>query len=245
MRPLVALSYSHRNGYLPILEEQLGAGGFEFISEVIKDFSWSRQCLWNLDVAKRFPDRYLVFLGAWDTVCLGEESQVVDLGWQDHISVAGDMKCWPDEKRIPEYKKKQGPVTNGPWRYVNTGPLAGLGWRIMEAMEWGWKRFPVSDDKLFEGGENDQRFWTDLYLESEFDIRVDYECRLGQTMSDSQDYLYIHRKTDTERALMLNSFHRTHPIFAHANAKVPLHPFFLEQCGHDFGLGPSVPSEAK
>jgi hypothetical protein len=225
MRDIVACCYSHRNHYLPILEEQASARGFGLVSEEIQ-FSWSNMVLWTLDVCRRFPHDLLFFVGAWDTVCVGDVDELRDLDLQSCITLTGDINCWPDKSKESDFDKKV-PGVRSPWRYVNTGPLTGLGANIGDAIDWGWERFPVQPGELY-GGDNDQRFWTDLYLQSPFDIMIDYECRVGQTLQGKHPgMLYIEKKVGG-RGRVRNDLNDTYPVFVHANGQNSFPPELLE-----------------
>lgn len=225
MNEIVACCYSHRNHYLPILEEQASARGFGLVSEAIQ-FSWRNMVLWTLDVCNRFPDDLLFFVGAWDTACVGDVDEVRDRGLEDCITLTGDINCWPHESKVSDFEKKV-PGVRSPWRYVNTGPLTGLGRNIAEAINWGWGRFPVEEDGLY-GGDNDQRFWTDVYLQSPIKIQIDYACMIGQTLQGKHPgMLYIEKKVG-ERGRLRNDLNETYPVFVHANGQNSLPTELLE-----------------
>ena len=208
--------WSHRKGHLSILEKQLERGGIEYVSEEVENFSWRTQQLHLLNVAKRYSDDLLISLGAWDTVFLGTMEEIEALSLRGHITLGAQKYCWPDSSRQWGYERKN-PNEKSPWRYVNTGPIAGLGKDISEAIEWGWERFPIIGDSIHVMAESDMQFWSNLYLSDEFDIRLDTECRLNQMANMSKvGELYV------SGSRIVNSVHNTAPIFFHANNKSPI-----------------------
>ena len=229
MSAIVAAGYSHRSRYLPILEEQAKARGFGLVSQMIQDFSWRNYVLWTLRVAKNLPNDLLFFVGAWDTACVGDLRELRDLNLESRITLTGDTNCWPHDWKKSEYEKK-APGISSPWRYVNTGPLVGLGSKIAEAIEWGWERFPVEDKALW-GDDNDQRFWTDLFLQSPFDITIDYRCQIGQCIQNrplASLWIEWERGKPNVRGRMRNDVMGTHPVFIHANGQNDLPYQLLE-----------------
>lgn len=210
---LAVLIYSHRFGYLPLLEWQLKQAGIDQKHIVDSDFSWRRRVLHTRDAARLYRDELLIFPDAWDTVLLGTKDEILTLELAGEITVAGAKNCWPDD-RAADYAAKQNGITS-PWRYVNTNPLAGLGRDIAEAIDWGWARFPLMDDTREiepKSGEVDERFWTSLYLDSPCPVNIDSDCRLSQSFIST-----VPGELRAEGGRIYNEITGSKPVFFHLN----------------------------
>ena len=209
MEVKAVLIYSHKACYQPQLERRFDEEGIPTIHYVDPGFSWIRRMEMTMKIAANNPDDLLIFPDAWDTFFLGTKEEILGLGLEDAITLPAGKMCWPDPSRASEY-----PETKSEWKYINSNPLIGLGSRLSEALEWGWKRFPLRDDQeyVFE-----ERFLTDLYFSrarKRFNIKLDTECRVTQLYERSKPKeLYLHE------GRIINMFHRTKPIFLHANGR--------------------------
>ena len=213
MEPLAVLIYSHRSGYLPLLEYQLKQAGIEQHHIVDPEFSWRRRIIFTRDAGRLFPNRLLVFPDAWDTVLLGTKSELIALGLETCVTLAGAKNCWPDSREA-DYASKQGDGLS-PWRYVNSNPLAGIGNALANIIDWGWERFPLKGDSrdIHEpAGEVCERFWTNLYLDTRFDIRIDSECRLSQSFISS-----VPGELKADNGRLHNLVTGSTPVFFHLN----------------------------
>lgn len=224
------LIYSHKAGFQEQLERQLTEQNIPIIHFRDALFSWKKRMVRNMMIAEENPDDVLVFLDAWDTLFLGEKSELVKFNKRhvgDGIVFAAGKLCWPDSLRASEYKKKN-PAERSPWRYINSNPMMGLGRNIHKALNWGWKRFPLKEDTvLIQAHDVCERFLTDLYLKSprRFGLKLDTECRLSQIYRKSlPGDLFL---TDEKR--IINMHHRTQPIFLHANGRTVVPEELLDE----------------
>jgi hypothetical protein len=226
--PLIALLYSHRADYQPLLEWQLKQAGLEQLHVPIVDFSWRRRQLVTLQVASEHPNRLLIFPDAWDTVLLGSKNELETLDLSGKVTVAGAKVCWPDNRQA-DYAKKFGAKLVGdawiaekwspPWKFVNSNPLAGLGRDIAKAIGWGLVHHPLvgdSSDVRVPSGEVCERFWTNIYLDgpAHLNVQIDFMCRLNQTYlcNESEDLQIIDGR-------IYNTVTGTYPVFLHLNGK--------------------------
>jgi hypothetical protein len=205
--------------YTQRLANQLAQAGINYKFTYDDRFSWRRMVEWQGEQGALHPNDLLIFVGGWDTLLMGTKKEIEELQWDERITFAGDKYCWPDD-RITDYKKHGWPDLGdpiGPWRYLNTGPMMGLGWLIKEAVDWGQREFPLTvDDDYIEDTESgtDMRFWTKVHLDSPFGTQIDYKCRLGQTTLHEKDGEFSLRKGRVK-----NEIHGTYPIFLHLNGK--------------------------
>ena len=217
MEVKAVLIYSHKAGFQRQLESELKEAGIDLIGDEMFDFSWRRRMIRNKEIAKEFPDDLLIFLDAWDTLLLGTKQEILDLNLHEGVTFAAGKICWPDRDRESDYKRRN-PYEKSPWRYINSNPMAGLGKNIYRAINWGWKKFPLKEDTvLIQAHDVCERFLTELYFKApgRFGLKLDTECRLAQLYRKSlPGDLYL---TDDKR--IVNMFHRTKPIFLHANGR--------------------------
>ena len=219
------LVYSHALGFQDILLEQLDRGGVETLRRVVVPFSWKQKVLCVRDLATKHPDDVLIVLDTWDTSFLGTKQELLDLHLEEGITFAATGLCWPKPELESFY-----PPSDSPWRFLNSTPMAGLGRNIKAAIDWGWNRFPIKGDttRLWDSNDDiDMRFWTDLYLQGRdlFEIKLDTECRLAQTMCGLRDgQLFL----DGPRKRAVNCVHGTEPIFLHANGQMTRALFLLD-----------------
>jgi len=211
--PTAVLIYSHKSKYQEILERQLLRAEIPFIESVLAPFSWDGLILQQRQIARQNEDKLLVYLDAWDVVLIGDHKTLYEQRFENGIWISGEKNCWPDKARHEEYVKKQGERV-GPWRYVNTGVIVGLGCKIADAMDWGLKNCPLqkSTNSILDPNGTDMKFWTDLYLNSPARINVDSNGELAYTMTGANrgELASINGK-------WTNTITWTMPIFAHAN----------------------------
>lgn len=211
--------YGHRAGIQDRLEKTFFQSRIPLISHSIVDFSWRRRMIESRDIALAHPEDYLIFLDAWDTMLLGGRDDLEEYAekHKDSVTFAAQKFCWPDKTREPEYDAIQ-PEGIGPWRFINSNPMAGKGWRVGAAIEWGWQRFPIqTNTNSCEEYDVDERFLTNLYLSEareRFKIRLDTRCELNQTfLASIPGELWW----DHKQARIINKVHNTKPIFIHFN----------------------------
>ena len=200
--------------------------GIPYIAEFDPDFSLRRRQLWMSDVGWKYPNDTLIFVDGWDTVLLGSLREFEKLKLEDGILVAGSKDCWPDPERESEYG-----YIKRPWGFVQNSPVAGLGKNSARAIDWGWQRLPILEDSKYMMSAGDARFWTNLYLNSPFGIKIDSECRLCQIFYDTvPGELYMANRRVT------NLVWGTKPLFLHANVRSVIPPALYDHLGVPLNL---------
>jgi hypothetical protein len=211
--PLVAFQFSEGRGYMSELEASLAKNEVAYVASWTRDFSWADTVLWAGQLTKGLGDTPTVILDAWDTIMVGTREELVAAIPTDHILLAGDIACWPDD-RIADY-----PVGDSPWRYVNTAPMCGPADLIHKAIEYGWTHWPIdgtSNDMHAENG-TDMRFWTKLFLDSPMPIKIDSKCEFSQCLHRAPPDSFL--VTAAQPPRLFNMVTKTKPIFVHANGK--------------------------
>jgi len=208
--------YSQRGGFQDRLESKFYDERIPFLSKAIIDFSWKRRIDESIDIGLRYPDHFLIFLDAWDTIFLGTRDEIEALDIKDYVTFAAQKYCWPDETRVDEYNAIQ--KNPGPWRYINSNPMAGMGWRIASALSYGRNLFPLkTHTNLCDQYDVDERLLTSLYLSEareSYNLRLDTRCELNQTfLASHPGELWL------ENGRVTNMIHNTRPIFVHFNGR--------------------------
>ena len=204
--PLVAFQFSEGRGYMRELEASLAKQEVAYVASWTRDFSWADTVLWAGQLTKGLGDMPTVILDAWDTVMVGTKEELVAAIPIDHVLLAGDIACWPDD-RIGDY-----PLGDSPWRYVNTAPMCGPANLIHEAIEYGWAHWPIdgtSKDMYAKNG-TDMRFWTKLFLDSGLDVRIDSKCEFSQCLHRAPQNSFL--VTAAQPPRLFNLVTKTKPI---------------------------------
>jgi hypothetical protein len=148
------------------------------------DFTWTKRVEWELDMARKYEDEILIFTDAWDTLFLGGTDELEEKISDGYIRHCASKVCWPHP-----WKEKLYHPNESPWRFCNGQGPSGLGASIAMAIEHGLKHYPIQDKpkkgREIHNQDNDQRFWTDVYLDG-FG-QIDYNCDIYQNLSRLED----------------------------------------------------------
>jgi len=216
MKMMGVVIYSQRGGLQDRLEQRFYEERIPFLSQAIVDFSWKRRIDESIEIALCHPDTFLIFLDAWDTMFLGTRKEIEAISLTDYVTFAAQKYCWPDETRKTEYDAIQ--ENPGPWRYINSNPMAGKGWMIASALLYGRNHFPLAHHTNdVTKYDVDERLLTSLYLSEareRYNIRLDTNCELNQTFLGSHPgELWL------EDGRVRNTIHNTKPVFVHFNGR--------------------------
>jgi hypothetical protein len=182
-------------------------------------FTWRNRILKTMEIAAEHPHSTLFFIDAWDTLFLGEKWELEAGPWSDGITFAAQKRCWPDPLEMAWNVWWENKVSTR-WRYLNSNPMVGKGSLIAEALDWGWRRFPLQGNASTTtdaSGDVCERFFTQLAFRApkEFGIRLDTQCALSHVTSES---------VPGELALgvgrVINTVTNTQPVFLHLNGKM-------------------------
>jgi len=118
----------------------------------------------------------------------------------DNITFNAEKNCYPDKNLIPRY-----PNVNSEWKYLNAGIYVGKVKNILTMLETS---LPKIKNNM------DQNSFSILYVNSEFNIDIDYECKVFQTMFklNPEDLTIIDGK-------IYNNKTKTNPVLFHGNGK--------------------------
>ena len=202
---IVACAADCRKGLFWDLEKRVKDAGIEFRFGLLQPFSWNALLMWEGMLAAEHPEDTLVFVDAWDFLFTGDAKELAALTDRHELLFHSEAVCWPEPHKADLY-----PPCKTPWRYVNgTGP-AGKGYAIAEAIEYGLTHFPIRGEEYDICADNDQRFWTDVYLSGRG--VVDTACELSVSMNA----VYRSQFEPVGRRLYLKETGST-PAFVHFN----------------------------
>lgn len=191
-------------GFYHDLKRQVAKRGIFMHYEEIKPFSWAAMLEWELEYASMHHKDIVCFVDSNDFLFQGNANDISNaLGGSD-LLFHSEAICWPEPHKADQY-----PESPTPFRFVNgTGPC-GYGDSIAEAISYGMKNFPVRGRESSIFADNDQRFFTDVFLAG-FG-RVDYHSQLSLSLNavEPTDFTISNGK------LRLTS--GVEPAFIHAN----------------------------
>jgi hypothetical protein len=208
---IVACAADKRQGYFWDLESQVGRAGLDFHFERLDPFTWAGMLEWERDFCRTTKHDKVVFVDAWDFLMLGTSAELGSLLSEQDVLFHSDAHCWPEPHKADLY-----PPSPHKYRYVNgTGP-AGNPAAIADLIEFGQHAFPVRGRESSIFADNDQRFWTDVYLSDywvgKYVLGVDVDRRLSLSLNCTgrEDFSIVGKRVITFPQ-------GTSPVFLHAN----------------------------
>jgi GR25 family glycosyltransferase involved in LPS biosynthesis len=152
-------------------------------------------------VSSKSPDNIVLFTDAWDVICLGDSKTLYErfLTFNKDLVFGAEKECSPDKDKIDLYKNK-----NIAFPYLNSGFFIGKAGIIKKYLE------TYNGEKI-----NDQKWWTDIYLENQDNIGLDTNALmcLQTWATDEKDY-----KIQDNKFTYVET--NTNPIFIHANGYI-------------------------
>lgn len=160
--PIIACAAdkNHFGGYFETLKHQVvDVAHLPFDWQVIEPFSWAALVEWELAFCKSHSGERVVFVDTEDFLMLGSAAELDRVVGETPLLFHAEARCWPEAWKADLY-----PPSTSPFCYVNgTGP-AGDCDAIAEAIEWGLANCPIRGRESSIFADNDQRFYTDVYL---------------------------------------------------------------------------------
>ena len=167
-------------------------------------WDWGVWLDWQDEKSSEYWDHSLVFVDAYDTLFVGGPDELERLVERQPLIHSTCKNCWPMPAREKFY-----PKVPGPWKFLNSCGPAGAGWAIGNALEYGMNTFPYPMPDLSR--DNDQRFWTDVYLS--WPGCLDWRCEIWQDL-----HLMETGEIVLKDGKAYNTVHNTYPQFLHASA---------------------------
>ena len=147
-----------------------------------------------------FLPEYMIFTDCYDVVVLANEDEVMATYkkyFEGKIVFGAERFCWPDKERASQY-----PATSSSFKYLNSGLFMGPTHMIQELL--ATTTISPTDD--------DQRFYTTLFLKQSHPIVLDYNGVLFQNLAGTKasDFSRL-----SDGRIANNNGHR--PCFLHGN----------------------------
>lgn len=117
---------------------------------------------------------------------------------KDYVLFSSEKSCWPNKELKTKY-----PESSSPYRYLNSGGFIGLANNIDNIIN----DIPINDY------DDDQLYFTNMFLSNKYKIEIDYNCEIFQTMNRAIDDIHI----DYYNRIVTNNLQNTLPCVLHAN----------------------------
>lgn len=121
-----------------------------------------------------FLPEYMIFTDCYDVIVLANEDEVMATykkHFEGKIVFGAERFCWPDKERASQY-----PTTSSSFKYLNSGLFMGPTHMIQELLATA-SISPTDDD---------QRFYTTLFLQQSHPIVLDYNGVLFQNLAGTK-----------------------------------------------------------
>jgi hypothetical protein len=128
-------------------------------------------------------DDIIVFTDGYDTLFLSDEKEILTKFYKQNCDIlfSAEVNCYPDQKLAKQYKE-----SNTKYKYLNSGGFIGYAKVILRVYEQylfskKGSNIDFSDDYKW----SNQYVWTKIFLQKGFNIKLDYDCEIFQTFSNS------------------------------------------------------------
>jgi len=205
MKIIVSLDNPNHPGWLK-LEESLKRHGWEYVTIVKEWKGFGTKIIGLYEHLVNAYDDDFIYLDAYDNYCIAppDEFNYKHRGGSGLI-ISSEKGCYPDSNNRGKF-----PTVPHEWKYLNSGQIYGRREDFMKLFEQN----PVK----FE--DDDQRWYTDRYLERRSSISLDY-CNIFQSVAFEVEGDF----TLTYNRLYNNKTH-TFPMFIHGNGKTDMTKFY-------------------
>jgi len=148
------------------------------------------------------PGDIVLFTDAYDVIYCGDRNELLRryLMFSKPIIFGSEKMCQPDTHLTNQY-----PTTDSEFPFLNSGMFIGRVWALRECME----------NYEYVDAVEDQRFWTDKFLNKNKDIiELDYENLLFlNTVSINMEWLLYEKYG----AFTIVMYKTANPMFVHVN----------------------------
>ncbi|CAB4137335.1 hypothetical protein UFOVP321_22 [uncultured Caudovirales phage] len=205
MKVIVSLDNPNHAGWLK-LEESLKRHGWDYVTIVKEWKGFGTKIIGLYEYLVNDYDDDFIYLDAYDNYCIAppDEFNYKHRGGTGLI-ISSEKGCYPDIKNIGKF-----PKVPHEWKYLNSGQIYGRREDFMKLYEDNPVRFE----------DDDQRWYTDRFLERRSSISLDY-CNIFQSVAFEVEGDF----TLTYNRLYNNKTH-TFPMFIHGNGKTDMTKFY-------------------
>ena len=136
---------------------------------------------WKITLVQReletYPENHIIlFTDCYDVMLIAPPRELLHkyMEMQHPVVFSTESNCWPDEARAADY-----PPHDTPFRFLNSGGYIARAGHLREML----KSLNVS------AHDDDQRVFTNIYLEKPGSIKLDHECQIFQSLLEPGDRL--------------------------------------------------------
>lgn len=191
-----------------------GPGGGQKINLLKEELlSWSIEKLENTIVL--FTDSYDVIINSNKDEILSKYNNKDNK--EQPILFSAERFCWPDKNLESFY-----PKTSSPYKFLNSGGFIGKAINILS----------IINNKNIKDNEDEQLYFTKIFLENNNLINLDYKCQIFQTLNGSKNDINI----IYEKSRLYNKITNESPCVIHGNGPEPI-KLFLDKLGNYLGDG--------
>ena len=167
-------------------------------------------------------DDLMIFCDGYDTFLTMDVEAIQErfLSFNSDIVFSAEKICWPDEKLSDLY-----PKVETAYRYLNSGTYVGRIGAIKRLLQT-----PLADS------DDDQRYMTKKFLSGNFDIKLDTECYIFQTNTDSCIY---------QNGQLYNPETYCYPSVYHGNGGAAVEKVMDNYYDQFMGTKPTIPFISK
>jgi len=151
--------------------------------------------LWDIDSLK---NTLLLFSDSYDVINLSREEEIISKYnniSKNKILFSAEKYCWPDSSLKQYY-----PETKSKYKYLNSGGFIGNAYEILKLI-----KMEINDN------DDDQLYFTKLFLFDNKNIKLDYNCEIFQTLNGSITDIYIYKNR------IINKNNSSIPSLMHGN----------------------------
>jgi hypothetical protein len=163
--------------------------------------------LWDINTLK---NTLLIFSDSYDVINLSSEEEIIakyNNISKNKILFSAEKYCWPDLSL-----KKYYPETKSKYKYLNSGGFIGNAYEILKLI-----KMEINDH------DDDQLYFTKLFLFDNQNIKLDYNCEIFQTLNGTIKDIYIYKNR------IINKNTSRMPILIHGNGNSKNNIYLLEK----------------
>ena len=163
--------------------------------------------LWDINSLK---NTLLLFSDSYDVINLSSEEEIIakyNNISKNKILFSAEKYCWPDASL-----KKYYPETKSKYKYLNSGGFIGNAYEILKLI-----KMEINDH------DDDQLYFTKLFLFDNQNIKLDYNCEIFQTLNETIEDIYIYKNR------IINKNTSRMPILIHGNGNSKNNIYLLEK----------------
>ncbi|VDP20791.1 unnamed protein product [Soboliphyme baturini] len=156
----------------------------------------------------------VLFIDSYDVIVNANTDEILKRFYKQEAKVlfSAEGFCWPDSTLAAKY-----PIVKFGKRYLNSGAFIGYAPQV----------YKMITHQPIEDGEDDQLFYTMLYLDDhlreELDIKLDGTSEIFQNLNGAAEDVKIDFSSAGKSLQLINNAYGTSPIIIHGNGNSKIH----------------------